>query len=253
MVGFTESHGRTVNASSPTIDRVTVSEKIGQIVCPIGNEIIDRGQAGILQIVQDQIVRDGALGFEYEYLFGAGSTTHISGIVNSATEVEMGTDGAKFTASNNVNKLFEVEETLQTANSMITGWLMNPRALSNLRRVQTDDGYYLLTPVNNMGAPPNLLGYPYFVTTTIPNNLTKGAKSDCTTIFAGNWKDLIIVTWAGVVVEASRTASYTASGSLVSAFERRETVIRLNIVSNIALKHDASFVKLTGIRDENAT
>lgn len=253
MVGFTDVLGRTVNASSPTIDQVSVAEKIGQIVCPIGNEIIDRGQAGILQIVQDQITRDGAVGFENEYLFGTGLTTHISGIVNDATEVEMGTDGAKFTATDNIDKLFVVEDTLQTANSQLTAWLMNPRAKSNLRRVKTEYGDYLLTVPNNAGDPPNLIGYPYFVTTTIPNNLTKGAKSDCTTIFAGDWKDLIIVTWANVLLEASRVASYTASGSLVSAFERRETVIRLNIISNIALKHTDSFVKLTGIRDQDAT
>lgn len=128
----------------------------------------------------------GALSVELDKaaLFGAGGDepTGISG-ATGVNSVEMGTDGAAPTDFSEVLDLYQL--ILDDNAEPPTGAIMAPRTLIQ---------YAKLLDANNQPLQrPNLIAdLPYRSTTSVPVDQTQGTATDASTLFLGNWSQLML-------------------------------------------------------------
>lgn len=256
MAGYTEAEGREVNASGLTMEQMTLEPHKMVVICPIGNELILRSLPTAQQIVQTDMVKAIKLLSEYQYLLGSGSTVNIQGIKNisNVASVSMGTDGGKLTTATNWDNLVSMIDEVENNNGTFEAYVFNARVRSNIRLIKNTLNEYIMTPGTNAGAPPALFGYPYFICNQIPWTITQGAKNDTTMAFGGMWSEAMVANWNTMTIAISNEASYLNSvGTLVSAFSRDETVIRITLERDFNLRAPNTMCKLVGIRDRNAS
>lgn len=247
--------GAQITVSSETIGQATMTQKKVGIFVPVAGELIRQSNPAVMSIVKGDMTKVGALKAENQFLMGAGGAGNMTGVYNTSNinSVSMGTDGAKFSSSTNIDKLMQTVREVEMDNGTMEAWVMNARTKWDLREVKDAQGNYILTLQNNAGDPPMLLGYPYYVTNEIPSTYTQGQNSDCTFILAGQWSDILIAEWLGVQIEASNVATYVdGEGTTHSCFQEDEVAIRLIASYDILVRHPAAFCKLIGIRSNYA-
>jgi HK97 family phage major capsid protein len=79
-----------------------------------------------------------------------------------------------------------------------------------VRKVKDDDNnpIFINPMVGAQSDVPTLLGDPVWISNQIPTNLTVGASSDCTEIYYGDPRRLIIGRRSTLVIEASKEAAF---------------------------------------------
>jgi len=124
-------------------------------------------------------------------------------------------------------------------------WLLAPRS-----------HYYLVTirdAVGNLAFAPEmatgkLMGYPFFVTTSIPRNLTVGANADCSEVYFVNMDDVVIGDSQRLLIDVSSEAAYYNGSSVVASFSLDQTVIRAISEHDLVVRDPNAVVVLTGVR-----
>ncbi|WDH24101.1 phage major capsid protein [Pseudomonas chlororaphis] len=122
------------------------------------------------------------------------------------------------------------------------GWLMSPRTLRWLQSLRDGNGNKAY-PEIDLGL---LKGYPYALTTQIPNNL--GAGGNESEIYFTNFGDCYIGEDTNLAIAISTEASYKdGAGNTVSAFQRDQTLIRVISKHDFGPRHVESVSVGTGI------
>jgi len=121
---------------------------------------------------------------------------------------------------------------------------MNPRSKNFLVTLREGNGGELIFP-EIRGANPRIFDFPVFVTNNIPKNLGGGTNES--EIYFVNMEDVIIGESGGMEIEVDASASYTEGSSLVSAFERDETLVRAITHHDFAVAHEEGVAIKTGV------
>lgn len=253
--GYVVGAYSSITASNPSLTQATMTpHKIGALV-PIDNALIRRSDPAVEDMVRQDLIKAAGLKGEYEMLYGSGISPYLTGIFNaSISSKSMGTDGGKFSASNNIDNLMYVIREVEMQNAIFEAWVFNSRTKWDLRTVKATDGNYILTIANNAGDPPQLLGFPYYTTNQIPNTITQGAKSDTTFLLGGQWSDIVMAVWTGMEIGTTREGSYVdGSGNTISCLQYDITILNIIYELDILLRHPLGMCKLIGIRANDAT
>lgn len=135
--------------------------------------------------------------------------------------------------------MYEVEADNADAGNL--GWAFHPRTWNTLRQLKDANGNYILMGPNGPGvalqnsdrgpAQGTLLGHPFATTTQIPTNL--GATTNRSRIYFGNWSDVVVGEWEGLMLRASQETN--------DAFQKRQTWVQIVTEMDCLLKHGESF------------
>ena len=121
------------------------------------------------------------------------------------------------------------------------GWLMSPRTWSYLMTLRDGNGNRAFPEM----ADGLLKGFPYAVTSQIPENL--GGGSNETEVYFGAFSDVVIAQDPRVEVEISNTAAYHDGSNVQAAFSLDQTVIRLIMNDDLIVRHPEAISVLTGV------
>lgn len=88
-------------------------------------------------------------------------------------------------------------------------------------------------------------GFPYKSTTQIPINL--GAGENESEIYLADFADVLIGEVPGIEVGASSEAAYHDGANLVAAFSLDQTVVKVVMQNDLAVRHAESVAVLTGV------
>ncbi len=126
------------------------------------------------------------------------------------------------------------------------GYMISPRTEYFLQNLLNGLGYPIYKDEMASG---KLNGYPYRVTTQIPENLTVSAVPGCTEIYFADFADVTIGDAPQIGIEFSTEASYIdpTTGTLVSAFSQDQTVMRIIIEHDIGMRHQEGLAILNGV------
>lgn len=133
---------------------------------------------------------------------------------------------------------------LRNANSNFVkpGWVMSPRTYTFLESLRDGNGNKAYPEL----AGGTLKGYPVRMTTQIPDNL--GAGGDASEIYLADFGDCFIGETGTFTIDISREATYKDSnGNTVSAFQRRQTLIRVVAQHDFGPRHQENIAVLTGV------
>lgn len=224
--------------SSPTFDKVSLSPKRVATFTDLSLSLVNQISFGIENEVRKDLANAVANAIELAAINGSGTAPEPLGILNvpGIGAVAIGTNGGAPT----YDFMVDLETAIAAANADFNtlGYLMTPSMRGKLKKTRIDSGSGLMvfTGANNGSGEVN--GYRSMVSTLVPNNLVKGASTDCQAVIFGNWSELMIGQWAGLSI-------------IVDPYTRAKEgmlVLTVNSWLDTAVRHAASFAAIKDAR-----
>lgn len=237
---------QNITKTEPTVGQIVMTAKKLAAIVPISNDLL-RFDADITAdaFVRDDLVQRTARREDQAFLRDDGTQHTPKGLRYWAASANVtATNG---TSAANVELDFkELIDSLESNDVPLDNpaWLMHPRSKNHLLNLRDTNGNLIYPEIRN--PTPTVYGYPVFVTTTIPNNL--GGSSDESEVYFADMNHVIIGEAASLMIDVDSSASYVESGSLVSAFSRDETVIRVITEHDLAVRHEEAVAVKTGVK-----
>ena len=124
------------------------------------------------------------------------------------------------------------------------GWLISPRTEMALMTIRTgvNENYAFRAEM----IAGRLVGYPFKVTTQIPEDL--GAGTDESEIYFADFSEVVVGEAMGIIIDATSSGAYFDGAAIRSAFSRDQTVIRLIMQHDIGMRHDFAVSVITGVQ-----
>jgi len=213
----------------------------------ISKQLLVQSSIDVENFVRNRLSEAINRALDYALINGDNSTQPFFGILNTAGigSVPIGTDGGPLTYKH----IIDLETALATDNADfgtlaylttpgVRGFLKNTEKASGTAQFVWNDG---APPVGQQGIRTDLLnGYRAYVSTQVPNNLTKGGGTNLHSVIFGNFAEMLIGQWAGLDVVVDPYSS--SKNALVT--------IVVNSWWDAAVRHAASFA---AIKDADIT
>jgi len=231
---------QTINSTDPSFGQIQFTPKTMALRAQYSNLLGMLTNPAIEGIVRDDFAAVCALELDRVALRGSGSANQPLGL-NGASGLgaySIGANGGPLT----VDDLYGIVGTVEDANGLgdKIALITNPKALRKLKKQRIGQysgdtgGTYITPPLLTDEALSRAIGLSCYTTTQIPVNLTKGASSDCTEVYFGNWSDLMIAQWGSVEILATNIGG--------NAWAQNAIEVRLIFNCDIGVRRGASFV-----------
>lgn len=228
-----------ITESNLTVGQITLTPKAVAALVKLSNRLLRLSNPSVETMIRNDIGTVLALEIDRACLRGTGANTEPIGIANTSNinTVTIGTNGGAPTFDYLYNMQYELQ--LDNAFRGKLGYAFHPATRKKLLQTKIAQfsgdtgGEYIVQPMVSDAQLQAWMGFPYKMTTQIPINLTKGTAEDCTEIYFGNWAELIVGSWGGLEIMASKETS--------DAFEKNQTWIRIIQEVDVAVRHAQSF------------
>lgn len=266
-----------IPTSQPGLDQIVASFKKLTSLVPVSNDMMRYADPAADAFVRDDMVKVIALAEDYAFIMRDGSSAAPRGFLSFAngsasryggtaglwlatgnsTAAVNGSTGGNFISSTGVFTLATVAAELGGAvNKLDTAnvpenrriWYMHPRSYNYLNNVQNSIGVYVYRDELSKGT---LLGYPVKKTTQIPTNIytTTGNYTDCSFVFLVEMTEAMLFDSMSLELAVSREGTYVdGSGTMVSAFQKDQTLIRGISEHDLQMRHDESIAVIQFVR-----
>ncbi len=247
--GATSSYiGESVDipASEQEFGDLELSAKNLATLVPVSNQLLNYNgiSPALERVLIGDMLNSMALREDLAFIRGDGTSNTPTGFRNTvpAGNVITASDGA--TIQKIEDDLGKLENALLMADVKMLrpGWIMSPRVALWLSKRRDGNGNKVYPEMAN----GRIGTYPYRVTTQVPANLGAGTESE---IYLADFANAVIGESGTVTVAMSTEASYIdpTSGTLVSAFSRNQSVMRIVAAHDFGMRHAASAAVLTGV------
>lgn len=238
---------RKIPSSTPKFGNLKLSAKKLTALIPMSNDLLRSNSFDNDVIVGQDVTKQMALGVDFGAFLGAGGEFQPLGIMNNkkVKNFDVTKLGAEYASTDGkLTAMFPnfIAASVLKDNVLADGlgFVFNTSVEQYFKSIRDNVGGFIFAKEMENGT---LVGYPYKTT----NLLTTSDKGKTSIIF-GNWNDLMIGEQGALEIETSREASWTDdSGSLVSAFENDQTLIRAINHVDTGLRHDESFTVATDV------
>jgi len=228
-----------ITESNLTFGQLALSPKAVAAMVKLSNRLLRMANPSVEAMIRSDISTVLALAVDYAALRGTGANSEPIGIASTAgiNTVVMGATGGDVNFDTLVDMGYELQK--DNAYKGNLGFVFHPvikKILSQLKQAQWNgdtSGEYVIKPLVDDAQFKSWLGWPYAMTTQIPINLSKSSGSNLTEIYFGNWKELIVGSWGGIEIMASKETS--------DAFEKNQTWVRIIQEVDCAVRHPESF------------
>lgn len=219
-----------VTTSEPTFGKVDWAPKSLAVIVPVSRELL-ADSINITTALENEFARCMATELENVCLQGTGTSNQPKGVLNytDTQVIDMGANGAAITNYSQIvsayQKLFEANANAPTAA------IMAPRTWATYANFTATDGQPLMMP-------KQIETLPFYESTIIPTNLTKGTANNASNIFIADWTQLVIGLRQDMVIELLRERY---ADKLQAAF-----LVSMRV--DVAAIHEKSFVVVKGVK-----
>jgi HK97 family phage major capsid protein len=244
-----EGEQQDLNATGVTFGQARLSaKKLGGII-PISNDLLRQAGTAVDRLIRDTALADAAQAQDRFFLRGPGTEFSPRGLrfqaVGTAAEsTAILAANATVNLANVTNDLGRAELALANANVSVIGaqWVMAPRVAMYLRNVRDANG----NPAFPEMATGQLRGKRVWETTELPTNLGGGFNES--EVLLVQPQHVLVGEHLGIQIAMSTEAAYRDTGAVLqSAFSRDETLMRMIMMHDIALRHLSTVSVLTGV------
>lgn len=211
---------------------------------PVSNDLIRRTSNRADSIVRDDMLRAMSQAEDLAFIRSLGSQHSPKGLRYWAPAANVTAMTGTDILADITTDLGELVLALEQGDIPLDrpGWMFSPRTRHRLMTIRDGNGNYVFRDEMLRG---NLWGYPFGVTTQIPNNLGGGANES--EVYFADFAHAVIGDEDQMMVDVSSEAAYIDGGSLVSAFSRDQTLIRVISTVDFGMRHDGAVAVKTGI------
>lgn len=236
-------------ATGVAFGQVKLSAKKLAALIPISNDLLRANNQGADRIVRDDLVSALAQRTDLAFIRGSGTQFSPLGLRNQHTGTAFATTHvltmtATPTVATATTDLGRLRRALRNADVPMTrpGWMMSPRTEQWLMDLRDGNNNLVFNDEMQQG---RLRGFPYRVTTQIPENLGGGTETE---IYLADFAHVVVGEHMGIEVAMSTEAAYRdANNTLQAAFSRDETVMRAIAQHDIGVRHLPAVAILTGV------
>ena len=232
---------------------------------PASNQLLrDTSRVGLEdaeRIIREDLVLIMALGMDLGFLQGSGEGGQPLGILNNGSLVDVTTrlgiaTNGSFFDDDIARNIVATYRTFNLQQPRLA-WFFNPILINQLEGLKDNEGRYLLESgqltVNPDQRTGTLWKIPFYTTTQIPSNLTRGTSSAATYVALVDMNNLYVGESRELTLDSSSEASYTpdAGTTWINAFQNRQTLFRAEWIGDIAHRRPgAGIVVCRGIKTE---
>jgi HK97 family phage major capsid protein len=217
---------QNTTSSQPNFGQLQLSDKKLRTVVPTSNDLLRNGGASVDRIIRDDMVKSMANRMDLALIRGDGSSNTPKGLLFHAVA------GNKFNASATFNldnatidltkailKVKEKNVDLTGGPTGTSGWLFSTRTETALRRLRDGNGNLAFKDEMDRGL---LWGFPFRVTTQIPENL--GGGTDESEIYFAAFDVTVLGENESIIVEVFPGGSYFDGSSVISGISQDQTI-----------------------------
>lgn len=248
-------NGATSNYIGESVDIPASEQEFGDLelsaknlatLVPVSNQLLNYNgiSPALERVLIGDMLNSMALREDLAFIRGDGANNTPKGFRSTVPTENLIAAGDGSTIQLIEDDLAKLESVLLMANVKMLrpGWVMSPRTALWLSRRRDGNGNKAFPEMAN-----GMLGsYPFRTTTQVPANLGAGTESE---IYLADFANAVIGESGAVTVAMSTEASYVdpGTGSLVSAFSRNQSVMRVVAAHDFGMRHAASAAVLTGV------
>jgi len=233
-----------IGETTLTFDEVVLTWKKLAALVPISNDLLRFSNPSADVIVRDDLVNAMAQREDLAFIRGGGGTEP-KGLFGWAPDAnKIPSTGTTLQAVTNDLAAAVLALKKNNVRFIRPGWLMSPRSEMYLMALRDSNGNYAFRDEMLAG---RLFGYPYAVTTQIPENLGTGTNTNESELYLVDFADAIIGEATQLIIDASSEAAYVSGGNVVSAYSLDQTVIRVIAEHDFAVRHPESVAVITGL------
>ena len=227
--------GADPKATGANFDDVKLSAKTMITIVPMSNQLIGTAGYNVEQLVLGDMLSAMAVREDKAFLRDDGTDntpTGFKAIATAASRTKPWSGTATLEAIDAF--LDSLILMLMASDSLMInpGWALSPRSYMKLFGLRDGNGNKVYPEL----AQGLLKGYPIAHTNTIPVNL--GAGTNESEIYFADFNDVVIGEQDNMTIDFSREATYVDStGTLVTAFSRNQSVLRLVANHDIGFRH----------------
>lgn len=236
---------KKIGKSQPTFRQVKGTAKKGAALVPISNDLIRKPSVNALQVVRDDMIAAAAAGSDAAFIRADGSQDQPKGLRHWAAAANVIAANGTVNLANVTTDLGKLMLALANADCRFIrpGFLMSPRSAIYLMSVRDTNGNFAFREEMLAG---RLWNYPWKWTTQIPSNLGGGTNES--ELYLADFADVVIGDEEQVQIEVSGDAAYDdGTGTIVSAFQYDQTVVRLIVEHDLVVRHRESIAVLTAV------
>ena len=226
-----------------------VAKKLTAMV-PVSNDLIRRSPIGVEEVVRDDLVQTIARREDLAFLRGDGTDKGPVGMRHLALPANVITVTAMPATPGPGDQLTAILAgasaailALQNGMSRMIRpvWIMSPTVARFISTARDQVGGFYFKDEMARGM---FEGYPVRLTQQIPTNLVLTTYTKASEIYFVDMADFVIADTYNVVVDASDVAAYNDGVSMVSAFQRDQSLFRVIAEHDVNMRHLQSLVVL---------
>jgi HK97 family phage major capsid protein len=243
---------QNIPPSQPQFGQVRlVARKLAGLV-PVSNDLIRRARGNAEQLIRDDLVAALAQRSDLAFIRGVGTEFSPRGLRFWAQPAKVISATAGQTLPGVTTDLAKLILTLRTAlvRMIRPGWIMSPRSQLLLQTIRDVNGNFAFRPemmpgtsgTDPLGISGTLWGFPYRVSTQVPDNL--GAGTNESEIYLADFADVMIGETTGVLIDTSSEAAYWDGLNVQAAFSLDQTLVRAIVEHDLGMRHEESVAVL---------
>ena len=222
---------RRRNASVPRFANLRLTGKKGHVKVPFSNDILRSASPDADRMVRDDMIMQAQVGMDFYSLYGTGTEETPLGIANTSGITTVTSPGTV----DGDGMYTQMVQPLKTNNIPMQspGWVLPPEVFSILYNEQFANGTYKYRDELKEG---KFHGYRLVETNQAKNTQTTGD------VFFGDFAQFYIGEQLDMEIKVSEEASYyDEDGTLQSAFDNDETVVKLLTIHDFAPVYGRAF------------
>lgn len=249
---YYEGETQVVTHSQAKTGQLKLSAKKLVALTSVTDELLNDAGPAADEFIRDDLVKVIALRMDLAGIRGDGASETPMGLryqVDSGNIFAATQAGAAATfveVNNDLTKIVRLVEESNLPPDVVktSAWLMTPRVKNFLMTLLNAQGFYMFR--TEMVEKGTLMGYPFFTTTQIPNNLGGGTESE---IYFGPFSQYLLGVKDEMIVQMFPGGAYNdASGNVVSGISNGTTPVRATSRHDFKVRYTNGFVILTTVK-----
>lgn len=232
----------------PQYGQVVASAKKLMALVPVSNDMMRYAMAGFDAKVRDDVVMQIKLAEDIAFIRSLGSSFTPRGLRSFVKSGNIIVSTASYTLTTVAQELGGLQTKLEESNVPMAKpcWIMRPRTKNYLMNIQNSVGAYVFRDEMTKGT---LLGWPFFSTTAIPNNLSDGTNGDCSELYAVDMNEAVIYESRQFELAISQEATYLdENGVQQNAFSQDMSLVRAITAEDFQMDHDEGVALVKNVR-----
>jgi HK97 family phage major capsid protein len=219
-----------ITGSTPATASVTMSPKTVGALVDLSRTLLLQSSPVADQLVRQDLVNVLSRALDVAAINGSGLSGQPTGILGTSGigAVALGAAGDAPTWASIINLMREVEVDNIAGNFK---WLTNPKVVAKLRQTPKVSSTDSVMIMNEMAE--TLVGYPVFVSNSVPSNLTKTTGTALSALIYGDFSNLFVGNWGILEVDTTNSDG--------TKFQSGQITVRALQTVDIAVRYPEAF------------